>query len=151
VVRLRPSRTLLAFLFAGSLVGLLTMGAGLLAGHAANEEPSAIECAPFPMELQQQSWSEFQFLAPAEQAVHLDLDFLELNGDVMTTRLVQLSAGASTAFSMPTRYVGSAIQVSASGPVEIAVALTYNDSAGRTERKTVPCKPIPRPAHGGGP
>jgi hypothetical protein len=110
-----------------------------------------MECAPFPMELQQLSWSEFRFIAPAERAVRLDLDFLELNGDVTTTRLVQLSAGASTTFSMPTQYVGSAIQVSASGPVEIAVALAYDDSAGQAERKTVPCKPIPRPVRGGRP
>jgi len=69
------------------------------------------------MELQRHSWSQFRFIAPAKQAVHLDVDFLELNGDVMTTRPVLLSAGASLLFSMPTRYVGSAVQVIASGPV----------------------------------
>src|SRR5215213_6983114 len=109
---LRPFRTLLAFLFAGSLVGLITMEAGLLVGHAQSEGAQVIECAPFPMELQRQTRSEFRFSAPANQAVHLDVDFLELNGDVMSTRTVALTAGATTEFSMPTRYVGAAIQVS---------------------------------------
>jgi hypothetical protein len=123
------------------------------AGHLLEQPPSegtVIECAPFPMELQHHSWSQFRFIAPADQAVHLDVDFLELNGDVMTTRLVQLSAGASTSFSMPTRYVGSAIQVIASGPVQAEVALVYDDTAGATTRHAVPCKLIPRPARNSG-
>jgi hypothetical protein len=152
VVHLRPSRTLLAFLFAGSLVGLLTEGAGLLVGHAANEGPRTIECAPFPMELQRHSSSEFRFTAPADQAVHLDVDFLELNGDIMlmSARPVALTAGATTAFSMPTWHVGSAIQVIASGPVQVDATLVYDGSVGQAEHRTVPCKLIPRPARGGG-
>jgi hypothetical protein len=142
------SRTILAFLFAGSLEGLLTMDAGLLIEQAQSEGTQVIECAPFPMELLRQSSSEFRFIAPADQAVHLDVNFLELNGDIMSTRPVALSAGAATAFSMLTRYVGSAIQVSASGPVQVEVTLTYEDSAGVTERRAVPCKLILRPVHG---
>jgi hypothetical protein len=103
VSRSGPSRTLLAFLFSGSLVGLLTMDAGELIEQTQSEGASAIECAPFPLELQRQSSSEFRLTAPADHAVHLDVDFLELDGDIISTRPVALTAGAMTAFSMPTR------------------------------------------------
>jgi hypothetical protein len=140
----------LAFLFSGSLVGLLAVDAGQLVGQAQSEAACEIECAPFPMELQRHSTSEFRITASAVQAVHLEVDFLEINGDILSTRPVQLSAGESTAFSMPTWQVGSAIQVIASGPVQVEVTLVYDDGAGQTERKAVPCKLIPRPARGAG-
>jgi hypothetical protein len=123
------------------------------AGHLLKQPPgkgTMIECAPFPMELQRHSWSQFRFTAPPDQAVHLDVDFLEINGEVMSTRPVALIAGASTAFSMPTWQVGSAIQVIASAPVQVEVTLVYDDGAGQAERKAVPCKLIPRPARGAG-
>jgi hypothetical protein len=135
-------------LFAGSLVGLLSLGAGLLVGQAASEGPRVIECAPFPMELQRESWSQFRFSAPVDQAVHLDVDFLELNGDVMSTRPVPLAAGASASFSMLTRQVGSAIQMIATAPVQVDVTLVYDGSGGSAERKAVPCHPIQQPARG---
>jgi hypothetical protein len=144
----RPSRTLLAFLCVGSLVGLLTIDLGRLLEQPPSTGAQVIECGPFPMELQRQSSSQFRFIAPADQAVHLDVDFLELNGDVMSTRPVALSAGASTAFSMPTRQVGSAIQVIASAPVQVEVTLAYDDIAGVTERKIAPCQPIQQLARG---
>ena len=149
--RLRPFRTLLAFLFAGSVVGLLTMGVGLLVGHAQSEGTRAIECAPFPMELQLESWSDFRFIAPVDQAVRLEVDFLDLDGDIFRTRPVQLSAGATTAFLMPTRYVGSTIQVIASGPVQVEATLAYDGSVVAAERRAVPCKLILRPVRGGDP
>jgi hypothetical protein len=97
------------------------------------------------MELQHESWSQFRFLAPANQAVYLDMDVLEFNGDIMSTRPVLLAAGASASFSMLTRHVGSAIQVIASGSVEVTAILVYGDGAGQAERKTVPCMCILRP------
>jgi hypothetical protein len=109
-----------------------------------------IECAIFD-ELQRESWSQSRFLAPANQAVHLDMDFLEFNGDIMSTRPVLLAAGASASFSMLTRHVGSAIQVIASGSVEVAAILVYDDGAGQAVRKTVPCmRTLRPPARGGG-
>jgi hypothetical protein len=100
------------------------------------------------MELQRHSSSEFRLIAPAEQAVHLDVDFLALDGDIMHTRPVQLSAGASTTFSMPTWQVGSAIQVIASAPVQVEATLVYDGSVGPAERKAVACHLILQPARG---
>jgi hypothetical protein len=128
------------------------MGAGLLLAPAQIEGFRAIECAPFPRELQRQSSSEFRLAASADQGVRLKVDFLDPEGEIMMTRQVQLSAGATTAFSMPTRLVGASIQVITSGPVQVEAALAYDGSVGAAERLAVLCKPIhasgPRP---GGP
>jgi hypothetical protein len=132
-------------------VGLLTMEAGWLVGHAQIEGARAIECAPFPMELQRQSSSEFRFIASADHAVHLDVNFLERDGDIIGTRPVALTAGATTAFSMSTQYVGAAIQVIASAPVQVDVTVVYDDSVGPATRQTVPCRPIAQTVHGEGP
>jgi hypothetical protein len=146
----RPSPTFLVFLFAAILFGLLTMDAGQLIEQAQSEGVSAIECAPFPIELQRQSSSEFRFTAPADHAVHLDMDFLERDGNTIGTRPVALTAGATTAFSMSTQDVGTAIKVIASAPVQVDATVIYDDSVGPATRHTVPCSPITQTVRDGG-
>jgi hypothetical protein len=123
----------------------------LLVGHAQIAGARAIECASFQLGRQRESSSEFRFIAPADQAVRLEVDFLELDGDIHHTRPLALAAGATIAFSMPTQAVGAAIQVIASGPVQIEATLVYDDSVGLPERRAVPCKFILRPVRDGGP
>jgi len=90
----------LAFLLAGCLAGLFVVNAGQLIGQAQSEAARAIECAPFPMELQRHSSSEFRIIAPANQAVYLDVDFLEINGDIIGTLPVQRARSLRVAYSV---------------------------------------------------
>jgi len=145
----RPSPTVIAFLLTSILVGLVTLGVGLLATPADAEGPVVIECATFPVTLN--STSLFRFAAVSGQAAHLEVDFLEIDGDIIQTRQLDLVPGATTTFSMPTHRVGIAIQVIASAPVEVETAYVYQGSGGVLERRMVPCKHITDPVRGGGP
>ena len=143
------SPSVVAFVLAGGLVSLLTLTAGLLIKPVETVEPVVIECATFPLTLD--STSLFRFAALAGQSAHLDLDFLDLDGDIIQTRQLDLAPGATMAFSMPTRYVGIAIQVIASAPVEVETTYVAASGPGAAERRIVPCQRITEPVRGGGP
>jgi len=145
----RLSPALVAFLLAGALVGLLTLGAGRLTKPAIAEGSVAFECVPFPDTLD--STSELRFTALAQQAVHLDVDSLEIDRDIFRIRQLDLAAGATAVFAMPTYRVGIAIQVIASAPVQVEAAVISDDSAGVATRHPVPCTPITQSVRGGGP
>jgi hypothetical protein len=147
----RPSRTFAAFLFAGILVGLLTLGAGLLVAPAEANEALAIECATFPLALQWHSTSEIRLTASKDQAVRLDLDFLTLDGTITRTDHVDLAAGMGASFTRPTWQVGAAVQVLASAPVVVEASAVYDDNVKPTVWRMVPCTRITQPVRRGGP
>ena len=143
------SRTLLGFLFAGAMVGLFTLGAGLLAGDAKAEGNLVIECGVFPPEHARPSTtSEFRFTSPTGQAGYLEVDFLTLGRQISATRSVELPAGTTAVFSLLTRDVGPAVQVIAAAPVQVEATLLSDGSVGSVERQAVSCNPIQQPARG---
>jgi hypothetical protein len=145
------ARTALAWVIAAALVGGLTVEASLLVGYAQPSSSVAIECAVFPVTQHPQSTSTIRLTAPGTQAARLDLDFLDLDGDVIQTRSLDLAPGATTTLTLPTRYVGTAVQVVATHPVLVEATLTDPNPGPNPERLAIPCQPIAHPIRAGGP
>ena len=147
----RPSRTVSAFLVAGVLVGVLSLGAGLLVGSIESAEAKAIECTSFLLEFQRQSSTEVRLTAPVDQAVLMGMDFLDLDGGIMRPRQVQLAAGETRLVEFPLGQPVSGIQVVALAPVQIEAMVLPGGSVGPREHQPVACQPISRSTRNEGP
>jgi hypothetical protein len=141
----RPTGTFGVFLLAGVLVGLLSLGAGLLVGDGKPAQAKPIECTSFLLEFQRQSSTEVQLTAPIGQAVLLGMDFLDLDGGIMRPQEVELAAGATMMVEFPLGQPVSGIQIVASVPVQIMATVLHCDSAGPWERQPVSCQPASQP------
>src|ERR1051325_1723252 len=138
--RLGPSRVPVAFLVASALVSLLTLKAGQLIGYADGQAALVIECAAFPVELQRQSTALVELAAPDDQTSRVAVDFLDVDGDIIQTREVQIAPHDRTTLTLLTQYAGIALQVIASSPVVAEVTLIYQDTVGAVIHEAVPCK-----------
>jgi hypothetical protein len=152
VSRSPSPRTFAAFLVAGVLVGLLSIGAGLLVGPAAPDLAVATECTPASLELQRQGTSQIRLTAPFDRVALVEIDFLAPEGDILWPRRIQLAAGTTAMIEMPLGQPVSTIQVLTSIPVQVEATLVYEDSAEESpERQALSCRPIAHPVRGGGP